>query len=154
MGGVLDTAPGVAGLFLIAALSLAGMPPFSGFVAKLLLVRAGLAGGHWLIVLVSLLTGLLTLYSMSKIWMYAFWRSPEGPPVGDPRDLLAPTAALVALTIALGVGAQPLLRIATSAARDLVDPQPYVDAVLRPSGAAHAPVETTNAAVAALPEER
>jgi multicomponent Na+:H+ antiporter subunit D len=154
MGGVLDTAPAVAGLFLIAALSLAGMPPFSGFVAKLLLVRAGLTGGHWLVVLVSLLTGLLTLYSMTKIWTYAFWRTPEGPRVADPRGLLAPTAALVALTIALGVAAEPFLRIAASAAHDLVNPRSYVDAVLRPSGA-DVPVDAANAAAApAVPEQR
>ena len=50
MGGVLDLAPGVAGMFLVASFSLAGMPPFSGFVSKLVLVRAGLAGGAYLVV--------------------------------------------------------------------------------------------------------
>ena len=46
MGGIVELAPGVSILFLVAAFSLAGMPPFSGFFAKFVLIRAGLAGGH------------------------------------------------------------------------------------------------------------
>jgi multicomponent Na+:H+ antiporter subunit D len=93
MGGIIGLAPGVAGLFLVAAFSLAGMPPFSGFFAKLVLIRAGLAGGHSVIVLVSLVTSFLTLYSMSKIWSYAFWRSSARPTaLGSYRGMMAPTA--------------------------------------------------------------
>ena len=143
MGGVLDVAPGVAALFLVAAFSLAGMPPFSGFLAKLVLVRAGLAGGHELMVLVSLVTSLLTLFSMSKIWMYAFWRAPEQAEArASYRGMIAPTALLVGFTIFLGIAAQPFMRLSTDAARDLLDPRAYAAAVLHP-----APPSTTTASV-------
>lgn len=133
MGGILDLAPGVAALFLVAAFSLAGMPPFSGFFAKLVLIRAGLAGGHGVIVFVSLVTSLLTLYSMSKIWSYAFWRTAAGPLAhGRYRAMMAPTAVLVAFTVLMGVVAEPFLRLANDAARDLVDPRAYQEAVLLP----------------------
>ena len=59
-------------LFLIAAMSLAGLPPLSGFFAKLLLVRAGLEAGSYTIVVVAIVVGLLTLFSMTKIWAEAF----------------------------------------------------------------------------------
>jgi multicomponent Na+:H+ antiporter subunit D len=131
MGSLLDAAPGVAALFLVAAFSLAGLPPFSGFLAKLALVRTGLAGGQGWIVFVSLVTSLLTLYSMTKIWTWAFWRTQEtrvAPP--EPyRGMMVPTAVLVAFTILMGVAAQPFLRIAGAAARDVVHPKAYQVAV-------------------------
>jgi len=130
MGGLVELAPGVAALFLVAAFSLAGMPPFSGFLAKLALVRTGLAGGHGVVVAVSLVTSLLTLYSMTKIWSYAFWRAPSvEKPAGRYRALMLPTAVLVAFTIFMGVVAQPFLRLAGDAARDLVNPAAYQTAV-------------------------
>jgi multicomponent Na+:H+ antiporter subunit D len=133
MGGVLDLAPGVAALFLVAAFSLAGMPPFSGFFAKLVLIRVGLADGQFAIVLVSLVTSLLTLYSMSKIWSYAFWRGSERTgPLGRYRAMMAPTAVLVAFTVVMGVVAEPFLRLANDAAQDIVDPSAYQAAVLVP----------------------
>jgi multicomponent Na+:H+ antiporter subunit D len=132
MGGIVDLAPGVAAMFLVAAFSLAGMPPFSGFFAKLVLIRAGLDGGHGVIVLVSLVTSLLTLYSMSKIWSYAFWGAAPGPTKGRYRGMMVPTAVLVAFTVLMGVVAEPFLRLANDAARDLVDPRAYQEAVLLP----------------------
>ncbi len=131
MGGVLDLAPGVAGLFLVSAMSLAGMPPFSGFLSKLVLLRAGLGGGHYVVVAISLVTSFLTLYSMGKIWTYVFWgRSELAAPVAPYRALMAPTAALVAMTIGIGFAAQPFLRLAADAATEITDPRAYVTAVL------------------------
>jgi multicomponent Na+:H+ antiporter subunit D len=133
MGGVIDLAPGVAALFLVAAFSLAGMPPFSGFFAKLVLIRVGLADGQFAIVLVSLVTSLLTLYSMSKIWSYGFWRSSgRAAPLGRYRGMMVPTAVLVAFTVAMGVAVEPFMRLANDAARDVVDPRAYQEAVLVP----------------------
>jgi multicomponent Na+:H+ antiporter subunit D len=130
MGGLVELAPGVAALFLVAAFSLAGLPPFSGFLAKLALVRTGLAGGQGTIVFVSLVTSVLTLYSMAKIWSYAFWRAPTAnAPAGRYRALIAPTAVLVAFTVFMGIAAQPFFRLAGDAARDVVNPRAYQAAV-------------------------
>ncbi len=131
MGGVYDLAPGVAGLFLVAALSLAGMPPFSGFMSKFVLIRAGVDGGNFFIVFIAVITSFFTLYSMTKIWSYAFWgekrREKAGP---NYRGMMIPTGVLVAFTIILGLWAQPFLRIASDAADDLTDPTEYIHAVM------------------------
>jgi multicomponent Na+:H+ antiporter subunit D len=137
MGGVAASAPAAAILFLAAAFSLAGMPPFSGFLSKLLLVRAGLEGGQWIIVLIAIATSFFTLLSMLKIWSYAFW----GRARGDVRDrrwreAALPAGVLVAITIVLGAWGQPLLRLAEAAAADVTQPAPYVEAVLGRQGAA------------------
>jgi multicomponent Na+:H+ antiporter subunit D len=112
-------------------MSLAGMPPFSGFLSKLVLLRAGLGGGHYVVVAVSLLTSFLTLFSMAKIWNYAFWGPPaRETPVASYRALMVPTAALVAATIVIGLVAQPFLRLAGDAADEITRPDAYVTAVL------------------------
>jgi multicomponent Na+:H+ antiporter subunit D len=131
MGGVATLAPVAAGLFLVAALSLAGMPPFSGFLAKLVVLRAGLDGHRFGIVLVAVVTSFLTLLSMMKIWTYAFWGRPRRTHVaGRWKGPAAATAVLVAATILLGLGAEPFLRLAGDAADEVVAPRAYIRAVL------------------------
>jgi multicomponent Na+:H+ antiporter subunit D len=144
MGGTIVLAPLSAALFLVAAMSLAGMPPFSGFLSKLVLLRAGLAGGNYVVVTISLVTSFLTLFSMAKIWTYVFWgRSELDHPAAGYRPLMIPTAALVAMTIGIGLAAQPFLRLAADAATEITDPRAYVSAVLGTRGplvASEAPV--------------
>ncbi len=133
----------VAAVFFVPAMALAGMPPSTGFVGKLALVRAGLALGQWGIVAVALLVSLLTLYSMTKIWIEGFWK--DAPPEAEPcpqesgvaERMLVPATALAALTVVLGVVGQPLFALADRAAAQLVDPRPYLDAVLGPELPGH-----------------
>ncbi len=58
--------------FLSSALALAGLPPFSGFFAKYLVIESGFSGKHFWLIFISLFTSLLTLFSMIKIWNEAF----------------------------------------------------------------------------------
>ena len=140
LGGLVHRAPLMAVLFAVPALSLAGLPPFSGFVAKLALVQAGLELERYVVVAVSLAVSLLTLFSMTKIWAGVFWGTPhEEPPVvaarGDgrlsaPRLMAVPTAALVLLSLAIAAAAGPLYDLSRRAAVALAQPAPYIDAVL------------------------
>ena len=102
VGGLVTGAPVVAVLFLVPALSLAGVPPFSGFVAKLGLLQAGVSASHGVIVGVALVVSLLTLFSMMKIWSAVFWgEKPSEPAVSlgtAPPLMVAPT-----LVLAVGV---------------------------------------------------
>jgi multicomponent Na+:H+ antiporter subunit D len=136
LGGLYRDHLGLAALFLIPALSLAGMPPLSGFLAKLSLVRAGLEAQSYAIVVVALAVGLLTLVSMTKIWAEAFWKAaplPAGsaPASGQPPALLLPVIALAAITVALGLVGAPIFALSTRAAAQLLDPSAYIAAVLR-----------------------
>ncbi len=119
--GVLHRFPVIALLFLPAALSLAGLPPFSGFVGKLALIQAGFDAGRWMVVGVSLLASLLTLFSMTKIWSAAFWGAPTPNLRRRPSSVMvAATAGLVGLSLLIGLAGQPLIEIATRAASDLL----------------------------------
>ena len=134
LGGLYRRRPALALLFLVPALSLAGIPPLSGFWGKLVLVKAGLDSGHYAVTATALGVSLLTLYSMTKLWNEAFWKEPPeesavaAAPV--PWTLLGPVVALAAITVAVGLGAGPVFDLASRAAAQLVDPSQYVRAVL------------------------
>ncbi len=140
LGGLYKSSPLLAVLFLIPALSLAGMPPLSGFFAKLALVHASLEIGQYAIAAVALVVGLLTLFSMTKIWAEAFWKPhPDGDDrslsigdltVGERVLLIGPIVVFAALTVAIGLWTQPFLDLATRASGELLNPARYIDAVL------------------------
>jgi multicomponent Na+:H+ antiporter subunit D len=136
IGGLLHRTPIVAALFLLPALSLAGIPPFPGFIPKLALVEAGIDAGQWAVVAVSLVTSALTLFSMTKIWGGTFWgEDPGGGPApagrfGAPTGMVVATSALVVLTLSMAIVAGPLWTLSERAAADLLDPTAYLRAVL------------------------
>ena len=139
LGGLYRARPFLAILFLIPAFSLAGFPPLSGFWAKLVVVLGAVEVRNWAIVAVALVVGLLTIYSMTKIWQAAFWSpAPEGREVGGMPSwfLVAPVAALAAITVVIGLWSGPFLALAEASARELLDPAGYVRAVLGPDAAA------------------
>ncbi|MCQ4297970.1 Na+/H+ antiporter subunit D [Pseudomonas stutzeri] len=135
-GGLMYRNPLLAALFLVPALSLAGLPPLSGFWAKFLVIDASFrAGEHWLAGL-ALFVGLLTLYSMSKIWMEAFWKKPVLPRAEArrvPLPMLLAIASLGALTLVIGFMPQPLILFSQTAAAALLEPSAYLSAVLPPN---------------------
>jgi multicomponent Na+:H+ antiporter subunit D len=120
-------------------LNLAGIPPFSGFVAKFALVEAGLGVDQYAVVAVSVVVSLLTLFSMTKIWAGVFWSPATEPPespghdagrLGGPVLMVAPTAVLVVASVALAVAAGPFYDFVERAAADLLDPSDYIRSVL------------------------
>lgn len=74
MGGLLKQHPALAALTAIPLLSLAGIPPFSGFWPKLMLMWAAVESHNMLLLSVMVFVGVLTLYSAGQIWIMAFWK--------------------------------------------------------------------------------
>jgi multicomponent Na+:H+ antiporter subunit D len=135
LGSLARLAPLLAVLYLVPALNLAGIPPFSGFLGKVGLMQAAASEGTWMawmLIGAGLATSLLTLYAIVKAWNMAFWQeAPEelnGTPT--PRTMTVSAGAVVALSLAMTVGAGPLVQYADTAARDLMLRTPYVAAVL------------------------
>jgi multicomponent Na+:H+ antiporter subunit D len=135
VGGLATSKPVIAVVFALPALSLAGIPPFSGFIAKLALVDAGMASGAYVIVAVSLVGSILTLLSMTKIWLGAFWGdvTPSAVPASSRRSTtIMKTAAGVAVagTIAVAAVGGPLWEMSERAATELLDRTSYLAEVL------------------------
>ncbi|MDD3530196.1 MAG: proton-conducting transporter membrane subunit, partial [Gallionellaceae bacterium] len=129
-GPALAGAGWLGGLFFVAAILLAGLPPLSGFVGKLLLLRAALAHSAWPWVLAAVLGGgLLALVALARSGSLLFFRA-AGAPAPAAAVPVAPAAALLALGLVLTVAAGPLSDLAAAAAGQLLAPQDYIAAVL------------------------
>ena len=160
LGSLAYTAPVIAILYLIPALNLGGIPPFSGFLGKIILIEAGAnVGGFmaWLLIGGAVVTSLLTLYVMVLVWSKGFWRdrkdAPEGnvamarpAPLADitdevefverddvgrmPVGMVASTATLIAASLAVTVLAGPIAGVTGRAAESAQDVTIYRSAVL------------------------
>jgi len=139
LGGLLRSRPALGVAFLLPALALAGLPPTSGFLGKLLLVREALGLGAWVAAGVAVAVSLLTLLSMIKILTGAFWGEPaaDAPPVPPApsaargRAMLAVPLAIGLATVAIGLVPGPLVTVVGEAARALVDPTAFLTAIAR-----------------------
>lgn len=136
LGGLYRAQPLIACMALVPIFSLAGIPPLSGFIAKLAVIGPMLAEQQYALAGTALTVSLLTVLSMARVWEEAFWKPapetaalPHQPRLG--AIVVAPVAMLVSLTIAMSVGAGPLYSVATRAAEQLLDNEGYVRAVLK-----------------------
>jgi len=147
IGGILKRDPWLAALFMIAALSLAGLPPLSGFFGKWVLIQEGLNQHRYGVVTFAVATSLLTLLSMLKIWSYGFWSPAAGRFTEKNQRRPDMTWGLVAITmlvvasLSMGFGAEQYMKVTRLAARNVLNPQSYITAVL---GTGHTP-STPNA---------
>ena len=152
-GDALEPAPAVrqpallGGLFLLGAVSIAGLPPLPGFIGKALLLQA--AAGHpaaaavWAVLL---LMGLGALMALARAGSVLFWQAQEPsapatpvtpvPPAPQPAGGLAAVLLLAAAGAALSVAAAPAQRYTRAAAEQLTDVAAYARAVLPEVGGA------------------
>jgi multicomponent Na+:H+ antiporter subunit D len=132
LGALYQMQPAVAVLAMVPIFSLAGVPPLSGFLAKLGIVSAALESGSYWIAAAALVASLLTLLSMARLWDEAFWKpAPTNPSHArlDPM-VVAPAGILIAATLGLTVAAGPVFDLALRAANQVLRSQEYVQAVL------------------------
>jgi multicomponent Na+:H+ antiporter subunit D len=135
MGGLITRFPLFGWTFFVAALSLAGIPPLSGFFGKLLIVSGGMDEGELFGPLLVLLSSLFVLYSVMKIFLNGFWgeakREYDGPLVPYTKRLIVPVFLLLIIAVAYGFGAEAIHPYITQAIEPLVNPEIYIDAVIK-----------------------
>ncbi len=135
MGGLMGNYPALGWFYLIAALGLAGVPPLSGFIGKLLIVQGGFqAGNVWTSIFI-LASSLVVLLSVIRIFIYAFWGE-QGQLSSTMNKstynlLFFPTIGLVLVSILYGVGTEIIQPFMNEASKVLSDPSIYSDAVLK-----------------------
>ncbi|MBN6151822.1 monovalent cation/H+ antiporter subunit D [Xanthomonas sp. AmX2] len=127
------TVPGV--LFLIAAISVAGLPPLSGFLAKVAILGATPAASSAPVWTAILASSLMVIMGLTRAGVRLFWRVPgdeDAPPAAAPprkapaRPLeTAATVLLLGYGIAMTLAAGPLLRYTEAAAAQLLRPGDY-----------------------------
>lgn len=134
MSGLIRNYPSLGWMFFIVVLSLTGIPPLSGFLGKVLLGQAAISSGAYILLGLSFLSGMVILYSLLRVFMSCFWGETI---IGEEEEtplrmnLIIPSAILVGLTFALGIGAEGIAPYIKDAANTLTNPSIYIDAVLK-----------------------
>ena len=109
--------------FVVAGLSLIGVPLTVGFVSKWYLVMGALEGGLWPVAVLILLSSLLALVYIWRVIEVAYFRQPpdDAPEIGEaPASMLVPTWVLVGATVFFGVFTSLSVGLASAAARMLL----------------------------------
>ncbi|MBM7660752.1 multicomponent Na+:H+ antiporter subunit D [Bacillus mesophilus] len=135
MGGLINRYPVLGWTFFVSTLVLAGIPPFSGFIGKYLLVRGGFETGNYFALIVALLLSLLILLSVIRIFIAVFWgeetEEQKEKPTISTTGYLAPIMFLLAFSIVLGVGAEFIYPYIQYIGDTLADPSYYIENVLK-----------------------
>jgi multicomponent Na+:H+ antiporter subunit D len=134
MGGLIKHYPVLGWMFFIACITLAGLPPFSGFIGKFSLLKGSFEDGHFVIAAVALITSLLILISVMRIFIGGFWGDPEHTNLHGEKinkGLLFPIGFLLSFSVLLGIGAQLFYPHIQGIAYDLLDPSIYINSVLK-----------------------
>lgn len=124
-------------LFLVLGFAVAGLPPFSGFWPKFMLVRESLAFGSGWAAAAVLLSGFLSTIAISRMFAGIFWK-PAGhsrlaevtPDAHVAFSTLSPVIAIALAVTVLGLYPAGLYGLTHTAARELADYAPYIAAVL------------------------
>jgi len=133
ISGLIRNHPYLGWMFFIAALSLSGIPPLSGFLGKVFITRGTFEAGYFWLGAIGLITSLMVLYSMMKIFMNVFWGETHlslEMEKGSSKGLMLPIGFLTALTVVLGLGAEGIQVYVRLAAEGLLNPNLYIEAVL------------------------
>ena len=120
--GLGKRSPLVAGLFAFFLLAFAGIPLTSGFTGKFAVFQAAIAGGALPLVIVGVLSSAIAGFFYVRVIVLMFFSDPvpDGPSVVTPSLFTATAVGLGAIaTLVLGVVPQPLLGLASHAARQL-----------------------------------
>jgi multicomponent K+:H+ antiporter subunit D len=131
--GPLPAQPARLGLlFFLGAVAAAGLPPLSGFIGKVLLLRSVVPNEAVWLWGVVLLAGLTALIALTRAGSHIFWRTEGEAVAGTAAGMtrLAPAAFLLVLSVMLTVFAAPVSRYAEATALQLLTPEHYIAAVL------------------------
>lgn len=133
ISGLIRHYPLLGWSFFITVLALAGIPPLSGFLGKILIAQGAITAKSFSLLALGFLSSFVVLYSLIRIFMNVFWGETiidreEARPLH--KGLLIPSVVLIFISLTLGLGSEFIAPYVTDAAETLMNPQIYVDAIL------------------------
>jgi multicomponent K+:H+ antiporter subunit D len=138
-----------AALFFAGAIAMAGLPPLSGFIGKLLVLDAAVGSDLvvwiWAIVLGS---SLISILGFARAGSIVFWKAHSVQPAKGTPEMQRPTTlsyvavgGLLSLLAAHTIFAGQVHSYTSTIAAQLFDPQPYISIVLDTPGKLSTPTE-------------
>lgn len=135
LGGIYKNHPFISIMFMISAGSLAGIPPFPGFWAKLFVIKAAFESHYYFLGAVAIIVSILTLYSMLKIWNEAFWKKNEYHYARQEKlthrfGWYAPVIVISVLMLLLSVFPEHIYLVAQKASEQIINSAEYIKIVI------------------------
>src|SRR5690625_540520 len=133
MSGLIRNYPSLGWLFFLAMFSLTGVPPLSGFIGKVLVGQGAIDAGSYVLLTLGFISSIIVLYSLLRIFMNSFWGETmisEEDEAPMKKGLIIPILIFGLLSLALGLGSEVISAYVMDAARTLMNPDIYIDAVL------------------------
>lgn len=132
ISGLIRNYPLFGWMVFIVTCSLAGIPPLSGFVGKILVGQGAIESGSYILLALAFLSSIVVLYSLLRIFLNSIF----GETIISLEDemplkkgMIIPIVLLAIGTISLGVGAEFISGYVSDAAHTLANPSVYIEAV-------------------------
>jgi multicomponent Na+:H+ antiporter subunit D len=139
LGGLYARAPWFSALALALFLAGSGLPPFSGFWPKLILVKSAIDIGAWWLAGSILLSGFIVTMAFGRVFLLGWWRPASGEGVSAAASAarapsMLPVALLTLLVTVFGLFPESLLHLSQRAAEGLANPAAYIQSVFPQAG--------------------
>jgi len=146
VAGLWTVAPVFSAIALALFFAASGLPPFSGFWPKALLVKASIDIGAWWLAASVLISGFLTTIAFGRVFLFSFWRplafeggeavtAAPGISAAAQRWRMAPILILTGFVVWFGLFPDSLILASQDAASGLLDPTSYIRSVFPEGGA-------------------
>lgn len=134
MNGLIQNYPLFGWIYFLVMLALAGIPPLSGFMGKVLIGQGAIEAGSYVLLALSFASSIIVLYSLLRIFLASFFGEStisfeDRKPI--PKGAYAAFVLLAISIVCVGVGAESIAIYVKDAARTLMDPSIYIDAILK-----------------------
>lgn len=133
ISGLIRHYPLFGWMFFVVMLALAGFPPLSGFVGKILIGQGLIETKSYILLAIAFFSSVVVLYSLLRVFLQAVFGE-TSVRIGDekplPKGQLVPIILLASCTISLGIGTEGISNFIEDAAMTLSNPEIYIQAVL------------------------
>lgn len=136
MRGIYQKNVVLAAVSLMLFFAVSGLPPFSGFWPKLMLVKVSLEGGPWWSTASVLIAGFLTMIAVGRVWALSYWKPVEDTDNDEDTDPVKfssidyiPLLGLTIIVVGIGLYPQPIFELVYQAGAELIDPSEYIGSV-------------------------
>ena len=133
MSGLIRNYPLFGWLYFLVMCALAGIPPLSGFIGKVLIGQGAIAGENYVLLAIGFASSVIVLYSLLRIFLASFFGETI---ISEDHKKPIPTLAFVSFVsfalfiIGIGLAAEGIAPFVEDAARTLADPSIYIEAIL------------------------
>lgn len=133
ISGLIRNYPVFGWIFFIVMVSLAGIPPLSGFIGKVLVGQGAVEAGSYVLLALAFISSVFVLYSLLRIFLNSFWGETIisfDDEVPMKKGWMTSFILMTVAMVVLGVGAEFFAPYVADAANTLMNPDIYIDAVM------------------------